>query len=119
MSNLKLSKIPLFKNLPESEIDKLAGNLDPVEVNEPTVLFREGDIGDHFYIIQEGEVEVVKALGSADERVIAQRSLGDFVGEMSLVNRLRFLYSNLARRWTWTFCVLPRGNSKRSWPAGG
>jgi sigma-B regulation protein RsbU (phosphoserine phosphatase) len=33
----------------------------------------------------EGQIEVVKALGTPDERVIAARGAGDYVGEMSLI----------------------------------
>ena len=48
---------------------------------------REGDIGDHFYILVEGQIEIVKALETPDERIVAIRQVGDFIGEMSLLNK--------------------------------
>ena len=52
-----------------------------------TVLFYEGDAGKHFYILREGELEVVKGIDTPDERVINMRLPGEFIGEMSLFNR--------------------------------
>ena len=34
-----------------------------------TVLFRENETGDCLYIVQDGELEVVKAMGTDQERV--------------------------------------------------
>ncbi len=57
------------------------------EVPPGTILFQEGDVGDNFYIIIQGQVEVVKALGSHEERLIALRGPSEFIGELSLINR--------------------------------
>ncbi len=50
-----------------------------------TVLFRENAPGDCLYMVQDGELEVVKALGTDHERVLALCGAGDVIGEMSLV----------------------------------
>lgn len=49
------------------------------------VIFREDDPGDRFLIILEGEVEVIKHLGSETERTLSVRRAGDFLGEISLL----------------------------------
>lgn len=82
-----LAHVPLFQTLPESEIHQLAETLTVRDVPPGTVLFYEGDAGQHFYILQEGEIQIVKGIGTPDERIINQRHTGDFVGEMSLFNR--------------------------------
>lgn len=82
-----LSRVPLFQTLPESEIQHLARTLTVRQVPHDTVLFYEGDAGQHFYILREGEIQVVKGIGTADERVINVRHPGEFIGEMSLFNR--------------------------------
>lgn len=82
-----LARIPLFSSLPESEIRHLAKSLVLRRVPPKTILFHEGDLGQHFYILRAGELEIVKGIGTGDERIINQRHPGDFVGEMSLFNR--------------------------------
>jgi CRP-like cAMP-binding protein len=48
------------------------------------VVFEEGDPGDQFYIIQSGEVELVRETSDC-ERVVARVGAGDFFGELGLV----------------------------------
>ena len=52
MSNL-LARIPLFSDLPENEPDSLLATLKVVELQPRQVLFREGEAGDHFYVVTE------------------------------------------------------------------
>jgi phosphoserine phosphatase RsbU/P len=79
-----ISKVPLFATLPHDEQRRLAETLRPCEIPANTVLFREGEYGDRFYIVIDGQIEIVKALGTADERLLGVRGRGEFVGEMSL-----------------------------------
>lgn len=48
---------------------------------------REGDPGDSLYIILAGEVEIIQALGTEDERLIRVQEPGTLVGEISLFDR--------------------------------
>lgn len=52
------------------------------------VIFEEGDLGTEMYVIQEGEVEIVKELQGEGERQLALLSHGDFFGEMSILEEL-------------------------------
>lgn len=87
MKEKLLARAPLFKGLPEDEIRKLTQTLRVLEVPPSTILFQEGDVGDRFYIIIQGQIEVIKALGTPEERFIGLRGPGEFVGELSLINR--------------------------------
>lgn len=87
MSDNILARVPLFAGVPPAELDQLAATLEPCWVEAGTVLFTEGDSGDHFYVVLSGQVDVVKALGTPDERLLVTRGPGDFLGEMSLLNR--------------------------------
>jgi serine phosphatase RsbU (regulator of sigma subunit) len=80
-----LHRIPLFASLPEDEMARVAHALKEGRYAAGEALFIEGDAGDRFYIISAGQLEVVKALGTPDERVIGVRGPGDYVGEMSLI----------------------------------
>jgi serine phosphatase RsbU (regulator of sigma subunit) len=82
-----LARAPIFKGLPEEEIKKLTETLRVLEIPPSTILFQEGDVGDRFYIIIQGQIEVIKAIDTPEERLIGVRGPGEFVGELSLINR--------------------------------
>lgn len=79
-----ISKIPLFAGLPRTELEHLAETLQPREFEAGAILIREGESDEHFYILLEGEAEVIKAMGTPDERRLAIRPQGSLFGEMSL-----------------------------------
>ena len=82
-----ISQVPLFAKLPAEEHAYLAATLRQVAYPSGALLFREGDYGEHFYIVLEGELEIIKALGTASELMLDARGSGEFVGEMSMFNR--------------------------------
>ena len=82
----KLADLPLFQDLPEEELKILAGLLCVAKVPPGTLLFREGELGDHFYIINSGQVEVIKSLGTESEWRVAVLGPGEFLGDLSLLN---------------------------------
>lgn len=86
MSELDITQVPLFNSLPPNEIEFLAEAMKPIKLDPGVLLFDEGDPGDKFYIITEGQVEIVKSLGAFDEQILDKRGPGDFFGEMSLLN---------------------------------
>lgn len=81
--NLILSQIPLFASLPASGINFLAKSLHQQDFPPDTLLLREGDEGDRFYIVLEGHLEIIKGLGTDEEKLLYVRGAGDFIGEMS------------------------------------
>ncbi len=60
-----LTGVPIFAPLPGTAIEHIAGRLVPLRIEPGTVIVREGDAGDRFYVIVEGEVEVTRR-GQAD-----------------------------------------------------
>jgi phosphoserine phosphatase RsbU/P len=78
-------KIPLLSELPLDELDHLAATLKPVNLEPGELLFCECDPGESLYIILEGRLEILLALGTTDERQLAVFGPGEFVGEMSLL----------------------------------
>jgi MFS family permease len=75
-----LRRLPIFAALPAPAIERIMANLVRLEVPAGEVLIREGDEGDRFYVIVEGEVDVTRA----GER-IATRGPGDHIGEIALL----------------------------------
>jgi sigma-B regulation protein RsbU (phosphoserine phosphatase) len=87
MDTALLKHVPLFVSLPPSELAELAISLQETCYSAGTVLFREGDYGNRFYIVLDGQISIVKALDSDDERLLGLRGAGEFVGEMSLLSQ--------------------------------
>ncbi len=91
-----LRSVPLFADLSEEDLERLAaGTLEEVAA-AGTVVFREGDDGDRACVITTGEVEVLKASGSRDV-LLAVRGPGDVVGEMALLDAAPRMASIRAR----------------------
>ncbi len=82
-----IRRVPLFATLPDEALTALAVSLRETTYPARTVLFEEGEIGDRFYIVIEGEIAIIKAKATPNERLIGIRGSGEFVGEMSLLNR--------------------------------
>jgi phosphoserine phosphatase RsbU/P len=83
----RLAHIPVFAKLPRGELQHLAATLNARRLPEQAILIREGSRDDRLYIVLQGHVEVIKALGTADERIVAGRDEGALLGEMSLFSR--------------------------------
>jgi serine phosphatase RsbU (regulator of sigma subunit) len=82
-----ISRIPLFAGLPAEEIRHLEATLSESDFPGGKVLFQEGHSDDKFYILLEGQVEVVKSLGNPEERILGMREAGNLLGEMSLFSK--------------------------------
>ncbi len=52
-------------------------------------IFRQGEPGNHFYMIAEGEVEVIREHSSGEQEVLARLGKGEYFGEMALLTRGR------------------------------
>lgn len=77
-----LGQVPLFERLTKKELDFVAREGDEVDVPAGKVLIREGRSGDTFYVILDGEAEVI--IGGKRRRVL---KAGDFFGEISMIDR--------------------------------
>jgi MFS family permease len=74
-----VESVPMLAPLSLAAKEHLATTLIPVSVAAGEVVLREGDVGDRFYIVAEGEFEVV----AEDLRVTAHP--GDHFGEIALL----------------------------------
>ncbi len=90
-----LSRVPLFAPLPASTLEHLARSLAPLHVAAGTEVFRQGEPGDRFYIVRDGDVEVV-----ADGRVLATLGPGGYFGEIALLRPVSRTATARARQKT-------------------
>ena len=81
----RLAKVPLFAGLDKKHLQQVSGLVTQIDVKEGKDLTREGEHGNEFIIVLEGEAEV-KVGGN----VVATRGPGDYFGEIALIaNRPR------------------------------
>jgi HEAT repeat protein len=77
-----LRKVPLFEALPPQELEPIAAVAQEEDFSEGELLAVRGEPGDTLYVIIDGQVQVV----GADERELAVRGPGDFIGEMAVIS---------------------------------
>jgi MFS family permease len=76
-----IRQVPIFASLPPLAVEQLAASLVPMRIPAGAEVFRSGDPGNRFYIIAEGEAEIV-----VDGRPILGR--GDYFGEIALLRNV-------------------------------
>jgi CRP-like cAMP-binding protein len=82
---LLLREVPMFAGLAPEDLERIAEIAQERLYSQHALICREGDPGDSLFIVVSGEVEVVKSLG-ADEKILAVRKVGEFVGEMAILD---------------------------------
>lgn len=78
-----LRSLDLFAPLPGPMLEGVASRLVPVAAKPGVVLVREGDPGDRFYIVAEGEVEI-----SRNGRAVTTLGPGSYFGEIALLRNV-------------------------------
>ncbi|KAI0693816.1 camp-dependent protein kinase regulatory subunit [Cytidiella melzeri] len=82
-----LSSTPLLTHLEPEERSKIADALISQVCEDGTVVVKQGDIGDTFFFVEDGEAIVTKKLPSGEEVQVAHLQKGDYFGELSLLRR--------------------------------
>ncbi len=83
-STSNLLQIPLFSSISPTVLGQLMETMKKLEFEKGELLCREGDTGDSFFIILDGEIEIIKALNTPEQQLLELAGPGDFFGEMSL-----------------------------------
>ena len=58
--------------------------MDSVKISKGTILFAEGDAGDHLYVIAEGKLKLGTSSGDGRENLLSILGPGEMFGELSL-----------------------------------
>ena len=85
MNTNLLAKIPLFSVLPANELDHLQDMLQIKTLQPGEILFREGEPGEHFYILTDGKLEILLGIDTQEELLLNTLGPGEYLGEMSLI----------------------------------
>jgi len=84
MNQARLKDVPFFSSMSEQDLAAVARQTDEISVAAGTVLAREGDVGEEFFVIESGTAEVTR--GGAP---VAKLGAGDFFGEIALIREDR------------------------------
>lgn len=77
-----LRQVAMLRVLPVPAIDSLALQVRHVTLEAGQVVFSQGDVGDHFYVIADGEADVI-----GDGRLVRTMGRGDAFGEIALLRK--------------------------------
>lgn len=97
-----LRSLRLFRDLPIPSLEGLAHALERIDAPAGTVLIRQGDPGDRYFAIADGQVRIHR-----DGRDLGTRRRGDGVGEIALLRNVPRTATVVAERPA-TVYALPR-----------
>jgi len=78
----QLKKVPLFADVPDEKLQKIAPWVSVDEFPEGKVVIKEGGYSNDFFVIEEGTAKVER-----DGEHLADLGAGDIVGEQGLLER--------------------------------
>jgi len=80
-----LKRVPFLSDLTPDELRKLSALLVAETHPAGTVIFEENSLGNVFYIITSGRVEITKHIPGRERQSLAIGEVADFFGEMALL----------------------------------
>jgi CRP/FNR family transcriptional regulator, cyclic AMP receptor protein len=102
-----LEAVPLFRALPEAELDQLAAGLRTRRYRRGEVIFHQGDPGDALHILLAGRVKISSPSETGVEAILTHLRAGEFFGSLALLDGAPRSASATAVEATETL-VLPR-----------
>lgn len=79
-----LRRIPLFAEMDAQQIQLVSAQLREEAYEPGDTIIRQGEIGDTFYVVESGQIQVSVAQ-DGEERVVTERGPGEYVGEIALL----------------------------------
>jgi len=91
-----LTTIPMFAQMSKKDLSPLFNIIHNRSYVKGEYIFHQGDPGIGLYIIREGEVRIERKLESSENISLAKFKVGDFFGELALVDDERRSASAIA-----------------------
>ncbi|MEY3430412.1 MAG: hypothetical protein RLZZ79_374 [Actinomycetota bacterium] len=77
-------KAPIFQGLDEAAANSLRASMSPIKLRKSQTLFKEGDDGDHLYIVTSGKIKLGTKSVDGRENLLMILGPGDMFGDLSL-----------------------------------
>jgi CRP/FNR family transcriptional regulator, cyclic AMP receptor protein len=81
-----LKKVYLFNDLTQPELEKILKLAYEKKFEKETAIFQEGEIGDAFYIVTEGQIRISTMVPGVGEEALKVMRPGEYFGEMALID---------------------------------
>lgn len=81
METSRIAAFPVFADLPEAELDELAGVVHELAIADRSTVVTVDDYGDAVYLVEDGMADVVNERGETTQTLGA----GDTFGEIGLL----------------------------------
>jgi rhodanese-related sulfurtransferase len=81
----KLSETAVFRDMPVEMLDEISGVVEDRVVPARTVVFKRGDPGDSFWVIQSGKIRVFRSDDQGVEITLSELGPGQSFGEVALL----------------------------------
>ncbi|KAL4494637.1 hypothetical protein ABPG72_004539 [Tetrahymena utriculariae] len=84
-----LKKIEILKEMDPYERNKIADALKTITLKKDSLVVKEGENGDDFYMIEEGTLQALKTLKPGGQpEVVKEYQNGDYFGELALIKNV-------------------------------
>jgi HEAT repeat protein len=84
---LALRNVALFAHLTLDQLDAVASFLEEMQYLEGETIVREGETGEHLYVLLDGEVQAVKNRGTPRETLLNVMRPPSYFGEIAILDR--------------------------------
>jgi CRP/FNR family transcriptional regulator, cyclic AMP receptor protein len=81
-----LAKTEFFKDLPTDDLAVCASKFRELRLNRGQLLFERGDVGNHLYLVVEGQLRLAIATADGRELSFQIAVAGDLVGEIAVLD---------------------------------
>lgn len=85
-----LRKIPVFAGLPDDLLRLIGSHTIERQISKGETIFHEGDPGEGFHYVIEGQVKIIKTSEDGREHIIKVMQAGDLFAEVLLFNALPY-----------------------------
>ena len=85
MAEIELREVPLFSEMDEQEVAGIREIMEEMKFAPGQVIIRENEMGDLFYVITEGHVEITIRDADGSDVILHEAGAGSFFGELSML----------------------------------
>ncbi|HSO12170.1 MAG TPA: DUF1003 domain-containing protein [Anaerolineales bacterium] len=85
MAEIELREVPLFSEMDEQEVAGIRAIMDEMKFKPGQVIIREGETGNLFYVVTEGQAEIIVRDADGADIILHVAGPGDFFGELSML----------------------------------